>query len=214
MKETIFYFTGIHCSFDFSHEGGTWQQYTASAILTTEDDAHATVQITLIPNNHYILMRDYVSILATNNGTTRDITDDVYDPETNVINLYEAQVYSNVIIKIAAISNVAYTSIYTGQQVDESIRYTNLIKEDVPVPGTPVNTPTPADQAKVNAATLEGYNSDYFCPATRVTSASELGLIKKGVGFVLEDGVLSTDLQVVINTGTQTIDLFINTHQE
>ena len=215
MRETLFYFTGLHCSLNIHkksvEQGGTLEVGSAYAKLTTEDSEVVDIVVDILPNSNYIITRDYLSVL---DGSGTDITDRVYDPEENIFEFDNAGTYTTVIIKVAGLSNIAYTSVYTGQQVDESINYSNLIKADRPAPDAPVDTPTPATNARINAATLEGRSSEYFCPATREATPSSLGLIRRGTGFVLEDGKLSTDITVDIQIDTQTLDLNINMHQE
>ena len=212
--EIIFYYTGIHCGLNFNMEGATsLTTGPAAATLVVDSGQTATLTVTLLPDQDHIINREYVSVINTRHGT--DVTDQYFYPNNNTIvfnNITES--FSNMIIKVSAISNKAYTSIYTGLQVDEGIGYTQAIEADKnAIEG--INTYTPAQYAEVNAATLEGFNSSYFCPADRITTNQELGLIKKGAGFVLEpDGTLNTDIKVQINHYTNTIDLFINTSEE
>ena len=214
-KITTFYFTGIHCDLTFGltpDSEGYLNTGAASSVLTTQEGDDATVNISITPNQNYIIAREYVSIINAINSV--DLTDELFYPEENMIKIPHAQYYTSLIIKIAAISSRAYTSIYTGSQVDESVGYTRKIQDDIPE-SEDTNEYREASMAKVNAATLEGYHSDYFTPADRIASSDTVGLIKRGTGFVMEqDGTLNTDIKVQINHYTNTIDLFINTSEE
>ena len=221
--EITFYYTGLHCNITPTMvdptPGAELHTYGTYVVLDLPTDADsASLVFNITADNRYILNREYVAVVDASNWG-QDITDQHYIDRNNqqaVVfdNLTTSSTLRTVVIKIAAVSYMSYTSPYTGLEVDKSVQYTQNIIADKEQVGDG-STEAPAEYAKVNAATLEGYNSAYFCPADRITSENNLGLIKKGSGFVLEeDGTLNTDIKVQVNYYTNTIDLFINTTEE